>query len=168
MVNFRHADGSQSTSTQQEFSLLKAFNIPDQNPTAVKTLFDYLEGYTTMMDSCDSFSILGNMLAICDFYIINGPIRMIKEKIRELELSVHNLVEAYQAAKKLESLDRFKVDAKNLVGRSLAYGSVNLAAWQCLISFVVDNGEKLEEVVNILQHFGQQDRQCSIRYGKLS
>ena len=111
-INFRHADGSQSTSTQQEFSLLKAFNIPDQNPTAVKTLFDYLEGYTTMMDSCDSFSILGNMLAICDFYIINGPIRMIKEKIRELELSVHNLVEAYQAAKKLESLDRFKVDAK--------------------------------------------------------
>ena len=116
-----------------------------------------------MLQECKSFSVLVDVLCICDYYLISSPVSHIIERIDQLSLSVNNMIEAYESAQKLAAHQRFQGLAKDLQGRSIAYARSNLASWQCLISFIAGNCDNVESVVQVLEHLFDATQTCIIR-----
>eukprot|EP00088_Acartia_fossae_P007267 TRINITY_DN13394_c0_g2_i7.p1 TRINITY_DN13394_c0_g2~~TRINITY_DN13394_c0_g2_i7.p1 ORF type:complete len:344 (-),score=59.92 TRINITY_DN13394_c0_g2_i7:314-1345(-) len=146
----------------EDYSTLRTFNFPEFSPLAFKTVFEYLIGYSSMMKDCNNFLELCDMLRLVDYLIIPKLIKMIRDKMRQLPLDAFNVIEAYEASHDLYSIERYKGTAASLQDRCIAYCGANLASWQGLISFIVDNQDYLASVMELIEHLGEE-KECVIR-----
>ena len=147
----------------EDYSTLRTFNFPEFSPLAFKTVFEYLIGYSSMMKDCTNFLELCEMLRLVDYLIIPKLIKMIRDKIRQLPLDASNVINAYEASHDLYCIERYKGTAASLQDRCIAYCGANLASWQGLISFIVDNQDYLASVMELIEHLGEE-KECIIRY----
>eukprot|EP00088_Acartia_fossae_P034149 TRINITY_DN35024_c0_g1_i1.p1 TRINITY_DN35024_c0_g1~~TRINITY_DN35024_c0_g1_i1.p1 ORF type:complete len:342 (-),score=71.25 TRINITY_DN35024_c0_g1_i1:501-1526(-) len=149
-------------SDSKELSLTRSFQISGFNPQSSKILFEQLKGYTAMMEKCQSFDLLTEMLRICDFYAIFKPIPLITDKINKLPINIYNLVDAFESGEKLAVIEMYKAVSHDLFMRCAAFAGGNLVSWQACLSFVVDNSCNRNAVVNIFKLISEQQK-CSIR-----
>eukprot|EP00088_Acartia_fossae_P035049 TRINITY_DN3605_c0_g1_i7.p1 TRINITY_DN3605_c0_g1~~TRINITY_DN3605_c0_g1_i7.p1 ORF type:complete len:817 (+),score=223.81 TRINITY_DN3605_c0_g1_i7:57-2507(+) len=145
---------------------LVPFPVSGYNAEAIKILVEYLKGYPAMMDKCDNFSELGDMLRFCDYYDIPDPVSLLKEKIDQLSITLANLVDAFETSQSLLPIASLSQLVEHLHGRTIAYAAGNLASWQALNSLVVENAgssKHMDTVVNILQILGEEQA-CVLRF----
>ena len=103
--------------------------------TFLKTLFDHLSGFSALMNECSRFSILCDMLKIADFYDIPSPIPLLRSKIKEAEITLENLVEAYKTSQQLADIQSFKEMALNLQVANFSLGIFSLKT--CSTRFII-------------------------------
>eukprot|EP00088_Acartia_fossae_P030316 TRINITY_DN31284_c0_g1_i6.p1 TRINITY_DN31284_c0_g1~~TRINITY_DN31284_c0_g1_i6.p1 ORF type:complete len:465 (-),score=64.95 TRINITY_DN31284_c0_g1_i6:86-1480(-) len=148
---------------EKDFSILRVHNIVGFSPIAVKALFDHVEGHSNILNDCTSFDVLGDMLLLCDYYMMSEPEKIIIDKIKKTPVTIQNLVLVFETGKKLESHTRLRPVADFLIRRCISFAGTNFPSWQSLLCFIVNNTSKVEEVLAIIQLLGAGG-DCVLRY----
>ena len=140
---------------EKEFTILRKIDIFDHNPTAVKALFDHIEGFSSLLNDCKSFELLGDMLLLCDFYMMPQPENLIVEKLKNTTLTTENFASAFETGKKLEMSQRLKPVADYLLRRSLNFVGTNLASFQNILNLVASNSNHSNAVLAMIRLLGE-------------
>ena len=135
----------------------KHIKLTGYSPLAIKSIIDFLQGHTSMMNECQDIKQLADMLVFCDFYGISRPQDVLVKKILNLTLDMGNAVDFFIAAQKLELIGSYGELSSDLISRCITFLRYNLSHWNYLINFVVDNNDKVDAVLNILEELAEED-----------
>jgi hypothetical protein len=158
LINKRKADNNyDSISYKKQKGEIKKkreqsdiIDISGFQPKAVKTLFEYLKGYTELMDK-SSFSVKVEILALCEHYVIVSPIQRIKMDIVDTNISTENLLDAFHAASNLFKLDHYNRDAEELKEMICTFCSNHFSSWKKIVEFILKNKSSMDTIVQIFQ-----------------
>ena len=124
---------------------------------------EYIQGYPTLLQKCEDNSVIGDILRLADFYNIRRPIPELVSNILNLAINMKNVVEVFEVSRNLDLLVAFKDLATNLSSKCISYLRFNLASWQVLINFMVENKDKTDLVIKIIEFLAQEEV-ANIRY----
>ena len=147
---------------KEEFSLTKSFHLSKYDSTATKALFDLMQGFPQVLNSIQKFELFNDMIDICKTYDIDCY-KDIANRIGVLNFSMEEVVEAYKTSKLLRTINGFEAMADELKEKCLALAGSNLASWQYLMSFIVNNkGDNINPAIEIIKLLGNEEK-CTIR-----
>ena len=141
---------------------MEVIKISGYDSLAVRALFDFLQGYKNLLETCEQFSVLVDMLKLCDFYGIQRPIRDIIDRMNMLPIDLSNLLDALEFSKKLEIFEHFNEVPPMIVKRCITYARGNLFKWRLLLKFVIDNSHRNDLVVGLLEEICEK-KEATIR-----
>eukprot|EP00088_Acartia_fossae_P007252 TRINITY_DN13387_c0_g1_i8.p1 TRINITY_DN13387_c0_g1~~TRINITY_DN13387_c0_g1_i8.p1 ORF type:complete len:727 (+),score=147.32 TRINITY_DN13387_c0_g1_i8:49-2229(+) len=148
---------------KEDFSLTQSFHLSNYDSTATKALFDLMQGFPQVLNSIQKFETFNDMIDICKTYEIDR-FEDITNRIRVIDFPFEEVVEAYKVSKLLETIDGFDSQADELKEKCVAIAGSNLASWQYLVSFIVNNkGDNIDPAIEILKLLGNEDK-CMIRH----
>jgi hypothetical protein len=123
---------------------------------------EYIQGYPTLLKDCKDILVITDMLKLSDFYDIKSPIPVLLAKISNLPIEMSNVTEAFEASKALQNIAGFKDLSTNLSSKCIQYLRFNIASWQVVINFLVDNRSKSNLVIKMIEMVAE-DEVASIR-----
>eukprot|EP00088_Acartia_fossae_P045643 TRINITY_DN4918_c0_g1_i1.p1 TRINITY_DN4918_c0_g1~~TRINITY_DN4918_c0_g1_i1.p1 ORF type:complete len:524 (+),score=117.12 TRINITY_DN4918_c0_g1_i1:83-1654(+) len=154
-----------SESENESDSECQTIKLSGYNPEAFQTVFTYLNGFPSVLETRDSFSVLGEMLRISDYFQIRALMQPITRKIQQLPLQMSCLIDGFKTGQRLKLVPGCDTVGDHLLERCVAFAGVNFASWQYVISFIVscsNNTESMESGFQILQLLAE-DRKCSFK-----
>ena len=123
---------------------------------------EYIQGYPTLLKDCKDILVITDMLKLSDFYDIKSPIPVLLAKISNLPIEMSNVTEVFEASKALQNIAGFKDLSTNLSSKCIQYLRFNIASWQVVINFLVDNRSKSNLVIKMIEMVAE-DEVASIR-----
>ena len=75
---------------------------------AVKIFFTYLAGHDSVVESCKQFSILADMIYICEKYEFTNHVNVIIKSIFSCPITMDNLIEVVDISEGLSKLEKYK------------------------------------------------------------
>jgi len=140
------------TENEEDFcKIIKQIKLQNYSSFSVKCLVDHLKGYQPLLDECKDMKVIADVLRLCDYYDIQTLIPKLMSRILNLSVSIRNVMNCYAASKSLIGIEAFKDLSTNLVSKCIFFLRANLASWQVLIHFLVDNSDENKLCVEIVE-----------------
>ena len=130
----------------------------------MKCLVDHLKGYQPTLDECKDMKVVADVLRLCDYYDIQTLIPKVMSRILNLSVNIRNVMNCYALSRSLNDIKAFQDLSRNLSSKCILFLRANLASWQVLIQFLVDNSVENKLLVEIVEELACK-KIASIRYG---
>ncbi len=146
-------DVQSTCSGDQEDSLyiIKQIKLQGYSSFSVKCLVDHLKGYQHLLDECKDLKVIADVLRLCDYYDIQTLIPKVMSRILNLSVNIRNVMNCYAASRSLNDIEAFKDFSTKLASKCIFFLRDNLASWQVLIQFLVDNSDENKLLVEIIK-----------------
>ena len=139
------------TENEDSCNIIKKIKLQGYSSFSVKCLVEYLKGYQLPLDECKDMKVIADVLRLCDYYDIQTLIPKLMSRILNLSVSIRNVMNCYAASKSLIGIEAFKDLSTNLASKCIFFLRANLASWQVLIHFLVDNSDENKLLVEIVE-----------------
>ena len=139
----------------------ESYQLEGYHPTAFMAVFVHMKGFPEIFNSVTDFEIFKDMLNICQTYSIKY-INAIVRLMEAVEITMDQVVKAFMCFQSLRAMDRCADKADNLIEKCLSLAGSNLASWQHMLSFIVDNGDNIGAVVDLIKLLSSK-KECVFR-----
>ena len=133
---------------KQQVDLL---DIQGYSGQSVKILFEYLKGYNLLIEDCEEFDKLVDMLLFCNSYDIKRPVAKIKTQICKIDFEMDEVLDTLETLEKFEHLEEYEEIYNDLFSKCVAIAKENLVSQQKIIEFLLDNQTKAGSILQLLE-----------------